>query len=366
MPDRPAAQEPPCKLRRTRVRRDLAALPKANLHLHLEGAMRPSTLTELCKKYDIPRPEDTRHRRFENFSAFASVYVAACSCLREEADLFRLVREVAEDAKAAGALWVEAALSSTFYSERFGGWEGVLGILLRAAEEAEEKTGVALGYIVSAERMFDKEVAEKLAKQTRQFVDAGSKIKGRPGIIGFGLHANEEGNPPEPFAEAVKIACGGGSVLVPLPHAGELPPHPGRGADSVRFCVDVLGAPRIGHGVLAVEDDELVSHLAAKSVCLDICPTSNFLLRVVDSLAEHPLQHLLAAGVPCTINPDDPLLFGCDLLSEFEVCRAEMGLSDATLAACARYSFIHSRAPEELKKRGLEGVAAWLSREPKA
>lgn len=347
-------------LRSTLRQRNLASLPKAELHIHLEGAMRPETLTDLCRKHGIDRPMDTRWQQFDSFAKFAEVYIAACACLQEEADLFRLVQEVAEDAKLAGAIWVEAALSCHFYSERFGGTEGVLKVLSRAAEAAEAATGVAMAFIMSVERMLSVEIAEEFANSVRAISDSGAKINGRPAIVGLGLHAAEEGNPPEPFAHAIEIACNG-SGLVPLPHAGEFPPSPGQGPASVRFCVDKLGAPRIGHGVLAAEDDELVTHLADKGVCLDVCPTSNYLLRVVGSLAEHPLPRLLAAGVACSINTDDPLLFGCDLLSEFEVCRKELRLSDAELAACARSSFVHSRAPEEIKRRGLDGVTAWLA-----
>lgn len=354
-------KEPACKFRRADVRvRDLASLPKAELHVHLEGAMRPETLTELCAKYGLQRPMDTRSRRFEDFSAFADVYIAACGCLREESDIFRLVRELAEDVKAYGGIWVEAHLSSFFYAEPFGGLEAVFKLLLRAAEAAEDATGVGIGFIVSAERNLAVEESAKMAEVVRSLVEGGSAlIRGRLGIVGFGLHGNEEGFPPAPFADTMRRACVGG--VVPVPHAGELPPVPGGGAASVRFCVDELGSRRIGHGVLAAEDDALVAHLAASGVCLDVCPTSNYLLRVVDSLGEHPLPRLLAAGVACSISSDDPLLFGCNLLSEFAACRREMGLSDAELAACARTSFVHSRAPEDVKARGLEGVTAWLA-----
>ena len=130
----------------------------------------------------------------------------------------------------------------------------------------------------------------------------------------------------------------------------------------MRFCVEDLGARRIvstpatspqcddgcvvrgwlcfqAHGVLSAEDDALVAELVRLKVCCDVCPTSNYLLSVVDSLDQHPLPQLLAAGVKCTINADDPLLFGCGLLSEFNSCRADLGMSDATLAACATTSF---------------------------
>ena len=125
--------------------------------------------------------------------------------------------------------------------------------------------------------------------------------------------------------------------------------------------MDQLGARRIAHGVLAADDPALVAQLAAQGVCLDVCPSSNLMLSVVPSLAEHPLRRLMQAGVACTINSDDPLLFGSSLLQEFELCRAEMRLGDAELAACARASFEHSHAPDAVKERGLRGIEAWCA-----
>lgn len=340
--------------------RDLLALPKAELHIHLEGAMRPSTLTELCAKYGIVRPPDTRGQQFPDFGPFATCYIAVCECLRHEDDIFRLVREVAEDAAACGALWIEPALSILLYAHRFGGVEATLELLLRAAAIAETSTGVGLGYVVAAERHLPPAEASNLARNVRNVIDGGKgMIHDRLGIVGFGLHSAESGNPPEPFAEAFKIACVGG--VVAIPHAGEIPPSPGTGPASVQFCVDCIGARRIEHGVLAAEDPALVEHLADLGACLDVCPTSNYLLRVCTSLSEHPLPSLIRAGVTCTINSDDPLLFGCNLLGEYELCRSDMGLTDAELAACARASFRHSRAPEDVKQRGLIGVEAWLN-----
>mmetsp|Transcript_31876 Transcript_31876/g.54360 ORF Transcript_31876/g.54360 Transcript_31876/m.54360 type:complete len:220 (-) Transcript_31876:230-889(-) len=118
--------------------RDLTALPKAELHIHLEGSMRRTTLISLCNKYNIDIPKDTRGKKFDDFSAFASVYIAACECLRETSDLNRLLLEVAEDAAASGARWIEPALSMlSFCAHRFGGKEETLRLLMRAAERAE-------------------------------------------------------------------------------------------------------------------------------------------------------------------------------------------------------------------------------------
>ena len=173
-------------------------------------------------------------------------------------------------------------------------------------------------------------------------------------MVSFGLHNDEVGHPPGDFVDAFRIARDGG--LLAAPHAGELE-HGGFVADSV----DLLGADRIQHGVRAVEVDGLVERLAAESVCLDVCPTSNVLLGVVASIEAHPLGTLLDAGVPCSVNADDPLLFGPNILEEYELCRSTLGFDDARMAAIARASILHSGAPELVKEQALAGVDAWLA-----
>lgn len=321
--------------------------------------MRPETLSDLCRKHAVERPMDTRHKSFSDFSPFASCYMAVCECLREESDLQRLVLEVAEDAAKSGALWIEPALSIELYADRFGGVKATLELLMKAAEAAETRTGVAIGFIVAAERHLPVERSEALARAVQDVVTSGrGTIHGRPGIIGFGLHGAEAGNPPERFVEAFRIC----SEVVALPHAGEIAPGPGLGPASVRFCVDVLGAKRIAHGVLSMEDEELIQHLAKLQICLDICPSSNELLGVV-AVKDSPLTKFMDAGVPCSINSDDPLLFGPSLLEEFQRCRDQLKMSDNQLADCAANSFRHCRAPEQLKQRGLLGVEDWLRKE---
>jgi adenosine deaminase len=344
------------------ARRSLAALPKAELHLHLEGSMRRETLISLCHKHKIAVPEDTRGKKFDDFTAFANVYIAACECLREEADLRRLVLEVAEDAAASGARWIEPALSMlSFCAERFGGEEETLRLLIGAAEAAEKATGVGMGFIVAAERNFPPADAERLAGIVRKCAaDDSMKINGRQGIIGFGLHGKEEGFPPSPFTKAFSVACEGTGVSS-LPHAGEIAPHPGQGSKSVSDANRLLKAKRIGHGVLAADDDEVLQELINDETCLDICLTSNYLLQVVSSVSCHPLSKLCEKGVACTINSDDSLLFGCDLVTEFALCRNELGMADEDLAKCAKDSFRYSCAPNEVIAKGLLAIDEWLS-----
>lgn len=341
-------------------RRDLRSLPKAELHLHLEGAMRPSTLRDLCGKYNIVAPTipTASSQKFTDFSAFVDVYIAACECLREEEDIYRLVLEVAQDLHTCGVTWAEIAPSFTFYAERFGGMEATLELLTKAAERAEEETNVGIGWVLSVERQLGIAPAVELAHLALK----GKKmtIGNRPAVVGFGLHGPEEGYPPALFQSAFDIACGEGGIAS-LPHAGEIAPAINQGSKSVLDAVQLLKAKRIGHGVLAAGHPAVIEVLRDGNICLDICPTSNYLLNVVSSLESHPLTQFLKEGVKCSISSDDPLLFGCDIVSEFEVCRKDLNMDDSMLAACAKTSFEYSSAPDSVKQKGLEGIKDWLS-----
>jgi len=179
-------------------------------------------------------------------------------------------------------------------------------------------------------------------------------------VVGFGLHGPEEGFPPSQFKGAFEIACGDGGVAS-VPHAGEIAPSPGRGPQSVIDAITVLKAKRIGHGVLAYGDETAMRLLEQSGVCLDVCPSSNYFLNVVPTIEKHPIVGLLARKIPCSINSDDPLLFGCNLIGEYEVCRKNLGMDDATLARCAKYSFQYSSAPAEIQTKNLEDIDRWLS-----
>jgi len=356
--------------------RDLQMLPKAHLHIHLEGAMRPATLTELCSRYGIERPADTKYQKFDNFGGFLKMYWAACEAVRSKEDLARLILEVAEDAAAEGVWWIEPAFDADRYSDlRKGssfrlfesqreGWE----FALEAAEAASKATGVGIGFISAIDRIKPLDQALKRARVTRDLIKENAhKIRSgavcfegeHAGIVGFGLHGNEEGYPPEPFAEAFRLVLDD-TGLISAPHAGEIAPRPGGGPASVRGALDQLSADRVAHGVLAIEDEALVERLAKEQICLDVCPASNLLLQVFPSAGEHPLRALTEAGVPCTLGSDDPLLFGPNLVDEFVLCRDQMGLSDEQLAAMARTSFRHSGAPDPIKMAGISAVDAWL------
>ncbi len=304
--------------------------------------MRPSTLRELAEHYGMDVPEI---RGFGSFTVFAAMYVAACEVLRRPDDLVRLVDETVEDAALAGAVWIEPAIYPPHHNARLGPDEEVLELVLDTLASSGARHGVGCGLIVAADRTADPADSVRLAHLACRYRDRG--------VVAFGL-ANDEGPfPPEPFAEAFAVARAGG--LLSTPHAGEL-----SGPASVRGALDALGADRVQHGVRAVEDPELVKRLADEGVCCDVCPTSNLLLSVVPSLAQHPLGALLDAGVPCSVNADDPLLFGPHLLEEYALCRDELGFDDVRMATIARHSIDNSGAPDALKSSARAAIDSWL------
>lgn len=323
--------------------RDLLALPKGHLHLHLEGGMRPTTLVELADAAGIAVPVVTG---FGSFTAFAGMYVAACAVVRGPADLARLVDEAVEDAKLSGAVWFEPSFYAPHHRATFGSDEAALEIVLDALHTSAARHGVACGLMYASDRTEPVDDAVAQAKIAVRYADQG--------VVSFGLANDEVGRPPEPFAPAYRIIRDAG--LLSTPHAGELV-----GPDSIRGAIDALGADRIQHGVRAVEDPALLARLADEQICCDVCPTSNVLLSVTPEIASHQLLAMLEAGVPCSLNGDDPLLFGPGVLEEYELCRAQLELSDEQLATVARSSLVHAGAPDSVKAAGLAGIDAWLA-----
>jgi adenosine deaminase len=323
--------------------RDLRALPKGHLHLHLEGSMRPATLSELADEAGIPVPEI---RGYGSFSAFADTYLAACQVLVTPEHFERLVYEVVEDSVLDGAVWVEPSFYAPFHRDRFGDDTVIVDMVLDALHAAGQQLGVGVGLMLAADRNDDPAMAIEQARLAATLADRG--------VVSFGLANDETIGPPEAFAEAFAIAKDAG--LLSVPHAGE---HVG--PVSIWGALETLRPDRLQHGVRAVEDPELVKRLADSDVVLDVCPTSNLLLSVYPSFAEHPLPQLLDAGIRCSLNGDDPLLFGPVLLHEYEVARSEMGLDDVALASVARASISGAGAPDALKASAMRSIDDWLA-----
>ena len=305
--------------------------------------MRPATLADLAQQHGMEVPST---RGYGDFTAFSEMYIAACGVLRRPEDMARAVQEVAEDAANNGAVWVEPSFEPHVHVPTFGSVEAAVEIAASAAEEASRATGIGVGLMVACDRTADPANAVGSAKVAVKH--AGS------GVVSFGLDNDETVGPPEWFAEAFAIARDGG--LLSTPHAGELV-----GPGSVVGALDSLGADRILHGVRAIEDPALVDRLASDGVCLDVCPTSNLLLSVAGSYDDHPLGALLDAGVPCSVNEDDSLLFGSSLLDEYQLCRDVFGFDDERMASIAEASVTASGAPDEVKAAATAAIAAWAT-----
>jgi adenosine deaminase len=337
--------------------RDVRLLPKAHLHLHFTGSMRPSTLMELADKHGVHLPEVLGSGRAPRLRAtdergwfrFQRLYDMARSVLRDEADIRRLVRETAEDERADGSGWLEIQVDPTSYAPRLGGLIPALELVLDAVREAAEQTGVGIRVLVAANRMKSPMDARTLARLAVRYADRG--------VIGFGLSNDERRGLARDFDRAFDIARRGG--LLAAPHGGEL-----AGPQSVRDCLDDLGAGRIGHGVRAAEDERLLRRLADRQVACEVCPASNVALGVYDKPEDVPLRRLFDAGVPLALGADDPLLFGSRLAAQYELARGTHGFTDAELAELARQSVRASRAPEDVRRRLLAGIDAWLAGPP--
>ncbi|GAA2096863.1 adenosine deaminase [Streptomyces albiaxialis] len=322
--------------------RSLVDLPKAHLHLHLDGSLRRSTVEEIAAEEgrQVPWPSG-----YGSFAHFMETITAAAACLRDEEDVRRAVHEIVEDARDAGAVWLELSVWPGLFQGRLGDYASAVATVLDAGRDAAERSGVGFGLIAAANRGLGVEDATAVAEVAAEFAGRG--------VVGFGLDGDEAAAPAAWFGRPFEIARHAG--LLSVPHAGEI-----AGPESVREALDVLGADRVMHGVRGIDDPALVEELAARGTTLDVCLTSNALLGVYEPIAANPLPALLDAGARCSLNADDSLLFDTDLLREYEQARTVLGLSDERLAAMAAVSIEDSAAPAPLKTAALDGIDEWL------
>jgi adenosine deaminase len=334
--------------------RDLRALPKAHLHLHFTGSMRHETLLELAARDGIALPDPLVSDWPPRLSAadekgwfrFQRLYDVARSVLRTPEDVRRLVVEAAEDDVRDGGRWLEIQVDPSGYAARFAGITAFTDLVLDCVRDASARTGLGIAVVIAANRTRHPLDARTLARLAAQYADRG--------VVGFGLSNDERRGTTREFAPAFTIAERAGLLLAP--HGGEL-----RGAGHVLTCLDALHADRLGHGVRAVEDPQVLRRVVDAGVALEVCPTSNVALGVFSDLTSVPLPQLLEAGATVALGADDPLLFGSRLAGQYATMRAAHGLDDATLARLARMSFAASRAPTDVRERADADIDAWLA-----
>jgi aminodeoxyfutalosine deaminase len=285
--------------------------PKIELHVHLEGTVRPDTLRRIAKRNDYALPDDLESLyKLNDFTSFAEVFVLTVGALRRYDDFREIVVEYAAEAKEHGAVYLEAIFAPRLRHEIDS--DEVFSGYCDGAQEARELHDVEVLLTPDIPRVYTHDEALATARYAVKYRDRG--------VVGLGLGGlPEEGYPPEQYAEPFALAREGG--LASVPHAGE-----GAGPLSVRGALESLGAHRIRHGVRSVEDAGLVRELAGRGTVLDVCPISNLRLGVVPSLEDHPLPQLVAAGVLCSISTDDPAIFDTDLSKDYEAA-ASLGVS---------------------------------------
>ena len=307
------------------------ALPKLELHVHLEGAFRPATLLALARRHGVSLPADdeeglARWFRYRDFEHFVEVYLTCSSCLRDPEDFHRLALDFLEEQARQNVLWSEAHFTISTHLARGLDGGSVAEALAAAAEEGEQRLGTAVRWIPDIVRNMPADRAEATLTWALENRSRGVVAVGAAGIESAG-NAVCRG----PLLEAARHG------LHRTIHAGEQ-----CGPDSVREAVDELGAERIGHGIRAVDDPILVGRLAEARMPLEVCPTSNLRLGLVDSIAAHPFETLRAAGVELSIGSDDPPLFGTTLEGEYLALARAFDYTFEELADLARAGLRHA------------------------
>jgi len=322
----------------------IAAAPKAELHVHLEGSVQPSTFLMLAKRHRVDLPADTVEGlrdwyRFRDFHHFIEVYVAITKCLRTVEDFELIVYEFGADMARQNIRYAEVTFSPSTHLWINGVDQDVWFTgLTEGRRRVKESFGGEINWVFDVVRNDYPEVA-------RFDYTTEVAIEGRyDGVVALGLGGMEAGYPPAPFAPWFDRARAAG--LRSAPHAGE---H--AGPESIWSAINDLGAERIGHGVRAIEDPDLVSYLAEHRIPLEISPTSNICLGTYPDAKSHPLKPLHEAGVPVTVNSDDPPLFNTTLTREMELLVDPCGFDADTIDEILLNGVCFNFLPEEQKKR---------------
>jgi adenosine deaminase/aminodeoxyfutalosine deaminase len=299
----------------------LRALPKAELHLHLEGSIEPETLYELDPS--TPIEEFRALYRYADFNAFLQAFGAIGKRLRTPEDYALITRRLLERLQAQNVRYAEIIVAAGVVL-----WKGQkFAPIYEAIRDAARGSAVEVHWILDAVRQFGPEHVRAVAELAADRVDDG--------VIAFGIGGSEERGPANWFRDTFAFAKSAGLRLTA--HAGE-----SMGPESIRAAL-ALGAERIGHGIAAAQDADLMRELRERDIPLEVCITSNLVTGVVARIEDHPVRRLFDAGVPITLNTDDPAMFGCSLTNEYALAARVFGFSEAELRGIAangfRYAF---------------------------
>jgi aminodeoxyfutalosine deaminase len=329
------------------LREYVVALPKAELHVHLEGAIPPALALALATRHGRRLPGDERGLEgireayhYANFDDFKRIFLAVSGCLRTGEDFLTVLEAMADVALQDGVVWSEITVTPMTHVLRGLAVEALLEALAEGRRRAAAR-GVEQRFVFDVVRIFPEQGPPTLE----------AALAGRDaGVIGLGLGGPEREGDVTGFAALFERARAEG--LWALPHAGEL-----ASANNVRDAVTSLGATRIGHGIRAVDDPDVLDMLVQRGVVLEVCPSSNLSLGAATSWAEHPLPRLLAAGVEVALGSDDPPLFHTTLLDEYLRCAEHFGWREGELAERCAASLRAARMDVDTRARWQHALA---------
>jgi adenosine deaminase len=323
----------------------IVRLPKAELHLHIEGTLEPEMAFELAAKHAVALPYENveamrRAYQFANLQAFLDIYYAGAELLRDEADFYALTAAYLRRAHAQGVVHAEIFFDPQTHTQRGVPYAAVVGGIRRALLQAERDHGLTHRLIPCFLRHLSAADAMRTLEQALEL---------RPAISAVGLDSSEAGHPPEKFAAVFARARHEG--LLTVAHAGEEGP-----AQYVRDALDLLHVRRIDHGVRCVEDPQLVRRLVRERMPLTVCPLSNIKLQVFERIEAHNLKQLLELGLCVTVNSDDPAYFGGYVLENYLAVQRALGLTRDDLAMLARNSIEASFLPSAAQRHWLAAI----------
>jgi adenine deaminase len=321
----------------------IANLPKAELHMHLEGSLEPETLIALAERNHVrlPYADAAALRRayaFDNLQSFLDLYYLGLTVLKTGADFYQMTFAYLDRAARENVRHAEVFISPQAHLRRGIAIEPIIDSILSAFDDARARHGITGGLIAGIQRQFDEDDALAMLTALKPWRDR---------LIGLGMGGPELGHPPSKFRKAFAVARGDygwGTVA----HAGEE-----GGADYVREALDVLEVDRIDHGVRCEADPDLVDRLAERGVPLTVCPCSNIMLRVFPDMKSHNIRRLHEAGLCVTVNSDDPPYFGGYINDNFAAIQAALGFTDAELWQLARNGFTSAYLSDDLRNKYL-------------